>query len=80
MTTAKITGDVLAADQPLGAYHWTIVDAPASPLFTVRYALAPAGDGATVIQVGMLARPDKAEGVFAALLEPILSSVSFAAQ
>ncbi|MCB9077868.1 MAG: alpha/beta fold hydrolase [Anaerolineaceae bacterium] len=67
----------IARDEPLGNYQWLILENRSNPLAIVRAALAEDADAGGVIAVQMAASPDTADEVFATLMEPILSSISY---
>ena len=65
----------VARDVALGNYQWLVLEDSSQPFALVRVALADVSPAGGVVAVQMAVDPATADDVFAALWEPILSSV-----
>jgi hypothetical protein len=71
----------VARDVTIGSYRWLVLEDRSKPFAVVRVALADASRAAAsgLVAAQMAADPATADEVFAALWEPILSSVKVGA-
>ena len=78
IATLKDGFEQVASGETYGNYQWTILENSSNPLAVVRAALAEDSEAGGTVMVQLAASPDTAEEVFATLMEPILSSISYA--